>query len=130
MVTALIMSATGFARAADAPDAGIGFASPAEAMAALRLSPNVKFSVVNGWTVADDAVSHKLWTFAPATDPAYPSVVSRQIVVKGNDVSIDMRISCGASEPACEKLVADYQALNDKVKERLATLPGHTKGDD
>jgi hypothetical protein len=101
-------------------DGSIGYASVRDALAALRDKPGAHVGEQDGWTVIEDRESEKsmaLWSFAPASDPAYPSAVKRVVFEKDGTVQIDMRVLCESTKQACDELVNDFQALNDRVKQ-------------
>jgi hypothetical protein len=96
----------------------IGYPSVAAALADLHLKPDMKFSVQNGWTIAEDRSHFTLWSFAPAGDPAYPSAVKRTAVQEaGGRVTMDMKVLCQSTQSACDKLVADFNALNERMRD-------------
>ena len=97
----------------------IGYPSVAAALKDLRSKPDVNFSEQNGWIIADDRSHVTVWTFAPQGDPAYPSVVKRTVVQQGKGISMDMKVRCESSQSACDKLVADFNALNERVRDSL-----------
>ena len=97
----------------------IGYPSVAEALADLHSRADVKFSVQNGWTIVEDRANFTLWSFTPEGDPAYPSAVKRTAVPAGAGVNMDMKVLCQSTQAACDKLVADFNALNDRVRDSL-----------
>ena len=98
----------------------IGYPSVAAALADLHSNPDVKFSVQNGWTIAEDRSHFTLWSFPPEGDPAYPSAVKRTAVQQPDGiVTMDMRILCHSTQAACDKLVEDFKALNERMRESL-----------
>jgi hypothetical protein len=98
----------------------IGYSSVAAALADLHSNPEVKFSVQNGWTIVEDRNHFTLWSFAPEGDPAYPSAVKRSAVQAfGGSVNMDMRVLCQSTQAACDKLVADFNVLNDRAAQSL-----------
>jgi hypothetical protein len=100
-----------------AKGSSIGYPSVAAALADLHSKADVKFSVQNGWTIADDRSHFTLWSFPPEGDPAYPSVVKRTAVQQGKGISMDMKVLCQSTQSACDKLVADFNALNERVRD-------------
>jgi hypothetical protein len=90
----------------------IGYASVADALAALRAQPGVTFAAERGWTIATDRAAQAIWSFAPADHAAYPSAVKRQVVDNGGKVSVEMKVLCQASKAACDDLVREFDALN------------------
>jgi hypothetical protein len=96
----------------------IGYPSVAAALEDLHSKPEVKFSIQNGWTIAEDRSHSSFWSFPPEGDPAYPSAVKR-IAVQNADgsVSMDMKVLCQSTQSACDKLVADFKALNERMRD-------------
>ena len=97
----------------------IGYPSVAAALKDLHSKPDVNFSEQNGWVIADDRSHFTVWTFAPQGDPSYPSVVKRTAVQQGKGINMDMRVLCESYVRACDKWVADFQALNDRAVQSL-----------
>jgi hypothetical protein len=101
-----------------------GYPSVAAALQALRATSNVNVSVQGGWTIVDDREHSAIWSFTPPSHPAHPAAVKRVIVQKEGDIHLQMSVLCQAEKAACDKLVAEFQALNDKMRESL-----HRKSD-
>jgi hypothetical protein len=38
-------------------------------------------------------------------------------VQQGKGISMDMKVQCESSQSACDKLVADFNALNERVRD-------------
>jgi hypothetical protein len=95
----------------------IGYPSVAAALADLHSRTDVKFSESNGWTIAEDKSHFTLWSFAPAGDPAYPSAVKRTAVKGDQGVSMNMNVLCESTQEACDRLVADFEALNRRLQD-------------
>jgi len=104
----------------EAPGSTIGYATVADALDALRARSDVAISVQGGWTIADDRSHSTLWSFAPVGYPAYPAAVKREIKQAKDGIYIEMNIHCEASKDACDKLVTDFQALNDSMRRQMA----------
>jgi hypothetical protein len=102
----------------------IGYPTVAAAFDALRAKSNVNISNQGGWTIVDDRDDQTIWSFTPANHPAHPAVIKRIIVQKGDGIFIDMSALCHAEKPACDKLVAEFQALNDKIRESFSRKSG------
>jgi hypothetical protein len=100
--------------------AGIGYPSVAAALKDLRSKPEVIFREESGWIVAEDRSRYTLWSFAPEGDPAYPSAVKRTAVQSaGGSVTMNMNILCEATQDACDKLVANFNELNERARDSL-----------
>jgi hypothetical protein len=94
----------------------IGYPSVAAALADLHSKPEVKFSVQNGWTIAEDRSHSSFWSFPPEGDPAYPSAVKRIVLQTGAGINLEMKVLCQSTQAACDKLVADFNALNERMR--------------
>jgi hypothetical protein len=101
------------------PPSGIGYPTVTAALAALRAKSGVKVHEQAGWTVVDDPETTSIWSFTPAGHPAHPAVIRRTIVQEGKDIFVRMGVLCQASKPACDKLVAEFEAMNKAMRERL-----------
>lgn len=97
---------------AEASDSTIGFETVEDAMAGLRSKPGVVFSTENGWTIATDESALAIWSFAPEQYSAYPAVVMRQAIPRGQQSTIVMNVLCEASKAECDDLVRTFAAMN------------------
>jgi hypothetical protein len=99
---------------------GIGYPSVASALADLHTKPEVIFREEGGWIIAEDKSHYTLWSFAPDSDPAYPSAVKRIAVQgAGGSVTMNMNVLCESTQSACDKLVVDFNALNERARDSL-----------
>jgi hypothetical protein len=102
------------------PKAGIGYPSVAAALADLHSKPEVIFREEGGWIIAEDRSHYTLWSFATDGDPAYPSAVKRTAVQEaGGSVTMNMNILCESTQDACDKLVANFNELNERARDSL-----------
>jgi hypothetical protein len=74
-------------------------------MRTLHLDHAVQFSTKSGWIIAFDPRSITTWSFIPSGDPAYPSVLKRQLVNSGSGANMETHIHCEATKMACDDLV-------------------------
>ncbi|HEY6457132.1 MAG TPA: hypothetical protein VIY90_17805 [Steroidobacteraceae bacterium] len=95
---------TTFAAAED-----VGYKTVAEALASLKHTKDVSFSVVRGWTIATDETHLTVWSFAPKTDPSYPAVVKRMVISTGGGSKVTMSVLCEADKASCANLVREFQ---------------------
>jgi hypothetical protein len=107
----------------EAPGSTIGFPTVAAALEALRARSDIQTSVQGGWTIVDDRANATLWSFSPQGYPAYPAAVKREIKQKNGAVYIEMNILCGATKAACDRLVLDFQRLNEAMKQHFRQQP-------
>jgi hypothetical protein len=103
----------------ESPNNEIGYPTVAEALEALRSRPDVRISQQGGWTIISEPAS-TVWSFTPPEHPAHPSAVKRSIFLRDGSTYIDMKVRCEASKAACDKLVADFQLLNQRMAESMA----------
>jgi hypothetical protein len=115
----LLLSAAAYAGPppAEAEKSAIEYASPQQAIEALRNKPGVELITdTNGWISASDQTANSMWSFSPAGDPSYPAMVKRTIVQStGGEMTLEMSVSCGASKEACDSLVSRFIEMNEKV---------------
>jgi hypothetical protein len=110
----LLIATHAFAQQAE-PERGIGYPSVAAALEALKARSDVHISHHGEWTIANDARDGAIWSFAPPSHPAHPAVVKRSAVQRDGQVWIDMRALCQAEKAACDKLMEEFKALNQRV---------------
>lgn len=74
----------------------------------------------NGWTTVNEPASSAQWSFTPAGHAAHPAVVRRVIVRQaGGAISVDTQALCEAKAEACGQLVAEFEAMNDRIVQAL-----------
>jgi len=98
----------------------VGYSTVGAALRALKSRPGVQFATQAGWTIATDEAAKTIWSFAPASDPAYPAVVKREVVQTGTVIEMKMSVLCGASKPACDNLVRQFEQLNAQMKASMS----------
>ena len=102
----------------EAEKSTIGYATVADALAALKLKPGVKVSATaDGWTVFAEGTA--LWSFTPEGHPAHPSAVRREPVERDGKVVIEMAVLCEAGKEPCDQLVRDFTILNESIGDRV-----------
>src|SRR5262249_41816615 len=123
--TALVGPLTGalVALTAVAASAQSGPPTVAATLAELRAKAGVTVAEQAGWTVIQDGLT--MYSFTPAGHPAHPAAVRRTVFREADGAwSLKMSILCEAAQPACDKLAADFQELNNKMREDLARSRG------
>jgi hypothetical protein len=118
LLPTLCLLLTSIAAVAQSTDA-IPYPTVAAALESLRAKSGVEVSNQNGFTVITEPATYTLWTFTPAGHPAHPTVVRRQMVREGDDIISRMQVKCEAAKPACDKLAAEFKALDDQIRESL-----------
>ena len=102
--------------------AGVGFKSVADALAALKTRPGAKISVTqpDAWTIISEQGGSVVWSFTPATHPAYPAVIRRAIVIGEDGMArIEMAGLCQAEKAPCDRLMKDFRDLTERSSRAL-----------
>ena len=73
-----------------------------------------------GWTTINEPLASAQWSFAPKGHAAYPSVI-RRIIKRGpgGAVSVDTAHLCEAPAAACEQLLAEFAAMNERITQAV-----------
>jgi hypothetical protein len=71
------------------------------------------------YVAISDRATGTVWTFTIAGHPAHPSVVCRRPVPVGDRLELEMNVSCNAPEAACQKLLREFQDLNQRMIEAM-----------
>lgn len=107
----------------------IGFPSVAAALEALRARSDVKIRQESGWTIITEGEGLVLWSFTPPGHPAYPAAVKRTVIQERDGaVSLSMKVLCQSSKVACDKLVKEFQLLNEQMRQSIERQPRGTDG--
>ena len=107
------------AAAAQQPSSGIGYPSVAAALEALKARTDVQIRVEQGWTIVNDKAAGEFWSFTPPGHPAHPAAVKRTLVEKDGKLTMNMSVLCQAGKAACDKLVAQFRELNEKLSQSM-----------
>lgn len=118
----LLLAALSFGAVAQG-QGGVGYPTVDAALQALEARSDVRISVQGGWTIAEDRAAGAVWSFTPPDHPAHPAVVKRAVVERDGQAFIDMTALCQASKGACDKLIADFQALNERTAQSARKAP-------
>jgi O-acetyl-ADP-ribose deacetylase len=92
----------------------VGYKTVAKALASLKQTKDVSFSVVQGWTIVTDAAHLTVWSFAPRTDPSYPAVVKRMVTSTGSGSKVTTSVLCEADKASCANLVREFNNMNSR----------------
>lgn len=103
-----------FSLCVEAQYSGIGYPSVAAALQALKGRRDVTISTRDGWTIVEDR-GNTVWSFTPATYPAYPAVVKRTMTSKDGIPYVDMKVLCEAAKDPCNRLVEDFRRVNEQA---------------
>lgn len=96
---------------------GIGYPTVSAALEALRTRTDVAISSHGGWTIVTDSGRRTFWSFTPPGHPAHPAAVKRTVVEKDGAIFIEMGALCQSERVACDKLISEFQALSDMIRE-------------
>jgi len=100
-------------------NSGVGYPTVAAALETFKARSDVKIYNQDGWTIVDEFATNVRWSFTPPNHPAYPAVVIRTLVKTDSGISLDMRLMCEASQSACDKLRADFDDINKKMRQSM-----------
>ncbi len=105
-----------------AQPAAIGYPTVAAALKALEAQDGNGTVVTHadGWTIVNEPLARAQWSFVPKEHAAFPAVV-RRVVERGakGEVSVQTQSLCEAKAAACEALLADFAALNERVTQAV-----------
>jgi len=119
------------AGAQEAHGASIPYATPEEALNALRALPQVREREENDWVVLQDFQQQVFWSVTMPANGWHPSIVRRELVSHDGDVSVAMQVRCGASRAACDALVETFKASNESLHMRAKAMADqHASGKD
>ena len=111
-----VYSSQGFTQVEQSNKAGnIGYPTVNAALTGLRSQPGITFREKRRWIIATDNSTRTIWAFTYESHPAHPAAVKRQIVVGDGGIFYNMNVLCEAQKTPCDKLVADFQTLNEKM---------------
>lgn len=108
-------------------EGGVGYATVDAALQALKGRSDVSISVQGGWTIVHDDPVNTIWSFTPPTHPAHPAVVKRAAVSRDGEVQIQMTGLCQASKTACDKLMKEFEELNEGIAQSLTEKTAGTE---
>ena len=127
-MTLLFLATSAFGQQVES-ERGIGYPSVAAALEALKARGDVQISDHGGWTVVNDRTDGAVWSFTPPGHPAYPAAVKRKVLERDGQAWIEMRALCQAEKPACDKLMEEFNALNQRtIAEVEQRTPKSTAG--
>ena len=104
---------------AQAGSKGIGYRSVSAALEAVKAKIGADVSIQGGWTIISENGGSLLWSFTPAGHPAHPAAIRRAVVAKDGGLVIEMSALCEASKQACDRLIAEFRTLNERVGQSI-----------
>lgn len=120
VITALLLC-TGWAvqvHAEGRARGAITYASPQQALAALRAQPSISERQENDWIVLYDPAGPVFWSVTTPANGWHPSIVRRELVAEDGQVAMQMSVKCGVSTPDCDALAQSFQASNERLRQR------------
>ena len=99
----------------------LGYKTVAAALEGLKATPGVSVTVTqpDGWTIAVEPATKAIWSFTPASHYAYPAVVRREVKERDGGVYVEMVALCQAEKAPCDKLIREFQLLNQRMSESM-----------
>ena len=100
----------------------LGYKSVAEALEAVKAKPSVNVNITkpDSWVIATEAEPFVQWSFAPSGHYAYPAVVRRTLKQSANgDLSLEMTALCQAEKEPCDRLMAEFEQLNERMRQAV-----------
>jgi hypothetical protein len=108
---------------ADATGASaIGYTSVAEALDALKAKPGVTVNITkpDSWVIVTEPGNGGQWSFAPSGHYAHPAVVRRILKVHSEGgVYIEMSALCQAEKDSCDRLLKEFEQLNEQIRQSV-----------
>jgi hypothetical protein len=123
-LVALVGSASAVAQVAtplpETPGA-LEYKSVAEALEAAKARPGASVSVTkpDGWVIVNEGGGQVVWSFTPEGHYAHPAVVRRMLVVRDGQVTMEMRALCEAQKEPCDRLIREFEELNQRMREAV-----------
>jgi hypothetical protein len=113
-----------FAQESAVPGPAIGYPDVGAALRDLRANPEAEeVQHESGWTwyfVQDADAGMAIWTFAPFSDPAYPSAIKRVLMMRDGALVMETRTMCQANLASCDAFFAATEADGKRLSEFFA----------
>ena len=101
----------------------VGYATVEEAYIALEADPNAAMTEYEGWTIFNQKNEgvYTIWSFTPEDHATHPTVIRRDIVKRGDEVSVEMNALCHSSKFDCDQLIQEFKKINQRIRDNLAS---------
>jgi len=119
LLPALILSVMWWTAASTASAQSIGYPSVAAAYADLVGRPGASVYAAGEFVVVTESSGLVVWTFTQPPHPAHPAVARRAIVERNGAIFVDMAILCEAARRPCDRLVRDFEELNEQMRQAI-----------
>jgi hypothetical protein len=93
-------------------------ASVASRLEWLKTQPSLRTTITtpDHWVVLSTPDGAVQWSFTPSGHYAHPAVVRRELKLRQNgDVFVEMTSQCEAVKKDCDKLLAEFERLNERM---------------
>ena len=102
----------------DQQESSIGYPSVEAALAALKNDPSVTITPHEGWIIVthEGDGQYVMWSFTPSNHAAHPAAIKREVIESNGSVSIVMNALCQSTKNECDKLIAEFEELNEKIR--------------
>ena len=96
----------------------IQYSSVENAMNTLKNKNSANTSYQGGWTIISliENNNQAMWFFPPKKHAAYPAVIKKSIIVKGNALETKIVTLCEAEKLECDKLITQFKKINNNYK--------------
>lgn len=110
------------AAAPAASAAGVGYATVADALAAIQADADTLRTDMDGWLVVQQPARNAQWSFTPASHPAHPAVMLRTIRRQADGRrKVDSQMLCEGPAAACSELAAEFARSTDRLQQYLSS---------
>jgi hypothetical protein len=109
----------------------LGYKTVAEALAAFRQRPGAIVEVTGPerWTIVTlPAPEYAIWSFTPEGHYAHPAVVRRTVKQANGMVYVEMSALCQAAKEPCDRLMREFQQLNQRMRDEVGAPAAPDKG--
>jgi hypothetical protein len=101
----------------DADPNRIGYPTAPAAYVALRARKDLGVTTQAGWIVFSDKAKGITWSFTPTGHPAHPAVVKRTLIEKDGGFYVASTGLCTAEKAVCDRMMAEFSALDKRMRE-------------
>lgn len=104
------------------PTRAIGYATVADALASLsaRDGDGTVVTHSDDWVIINQIGAQAQWSFTPSGHAAYPAVV-RRTIRRGKNAAVNVETVslCEAAQEACDRLLKEFEAMNDRIAQSI-----------
>ena len=98
---------------------GIGYKTPAAALADLKSKPGVTAREENNWIVLNDSENHTIWSITTEKHPAHSTAIKRTFVKRDGQLVSQMNVLCGAPKETCDQVVAQFRQIDLDMRDKF-----------